>query len=199
MPFIPNPNVFPPDGYQFIDADGVKHVGTNWPTLATAVREYRIRNGKPVGNVVAEINEQVCDKYPQICREAKTVFVHKQPPAAESVSTKLSSAVHRWFYLVLRAVGENPIGLVSAEEAQRRAEICMKCPRQASWTGNCGQCAGAAFRLAVSIRQGKDVKNADQLMGCSVLGEDTRTSAWLPRLKPATDENLPAKCWRKAP
>jgi hypothetical protein len=199
MSFVPNPNVYPPGGYYFIDSKGVKHVGTSWPNLVTKVREFRVQNGIHVGDVVDEINFFTCERFQEGCRDTSSVSV--SPSAVSqpaSPLTRLSSAVHHWFYRVTKALSDKPVDLEPLQVAQSRADICMKCPKQAPWTVGCGTCAGNAFRLSVGIRKGKDVKYGDNLMGCSVLAEDTRTSVWLPRLEPSTSPDLPAKCWRKA-
>lgn len=199
MDLIPNPNVYPPDGYYFVDAEGVRHTGTSWADLVAKVRDFRVRNGKPIGNPIAEINEFTCERYPQGCREPKKVFPGQANAPGVSPGAKMAAAVNRWFYAVIQALSTRPSPLVSAAEAQRRADICLKCPRQASFVSHCGTCADAAFRLGLSIRKAKDVANGDSLRGCGILGEDTRTSVWLDGLEPSNAEGLPTKCWRKAP
>lgn len=200
MPVVPNPHVYPPDGYYFVDSDGVKHTGKNWSDLVQQVRDYRVRNGKPVGSPIQEINAFTCARYPAGCVEVtKCDLKTASSKGGVSKGAALAAAVNRWLQLVARALGENPTPLVSKEEAQKRAAICTKCPRQAAWASSCAQCAGAAFRIGVAIRKNQDVARGDSLMGCSVLGEDTRTSVWLPRLKPAEQPELPENCWRKAP
>jgi hypothetical protein len=200
MPLVPNPHVYPPDGYFFVDSGGIRHTGTSWSELATTIKQYRIQNGIPIGNVVAEIYEFTCDRFPEGCRQTETVFVaKKQLPKEPSATSKLASAVHRWLHALVKALGTQPAQTVSPTEAQRRADICKGCIRQANWTLDCGSCAGAAFRLGLALRKGRDVKAGDTLRACSVLGEDTRTSVWLDRLKPSEDESLPKNCWRRGP
>ena len=105
--------------------------------------------------------------------------------------------VNRWLFAMVRAISEVNQPLVSQSEAQARAEICRHCPRQTPWSMNCGTCAGAAFRLGLSIRKGRDVKYGDTLMACEVLGEETRVSVHIANLKPSDAEALPKDCWRR--
>lgn len=191
---VPNPHVYPPDGYFFLDKNKVKHVGKNYADLVARIRDYRLRNGRPLGDVVEEVNAFTCARFPPGCRDTSS-----PPPGAITPGAQLAARVTQWYYALIRVLSETPVLLVPPELAQERANICLKCPRQANWATACGSCAGSTFRLGVSIRQGSEVKKGDQLRGCDLLGEDTRTSIWLPRLLPSTLPTLPDFCWRKNP
>jgi hypothetical protein len=64
-----NRNLFPREGYVFIDRDGTKHKSDSWRNLEQKIIEYRQRNGMPVGDVLGEITTQACAKQPSICRD----------------------------------------------------------------------------------------------------------------------------------
>jgi len=203
--FVPNPHVLPPDGFYFVDADNVKHTGSTWSELYKRVKEYRLQNGKPPGDPMTEVNDFTCKRYPQGCKELRKVYPTRvggttriAAPSPTPRVVAMANKVVQWFYKVIRGSAGQTNFLASPQEAQRRAEICRRCPRQTPWTLDCGTCAGSAFRLATAIRQNRDVKNGDGLMACRVLGEDTRTSIHLERLKPVDSDDLPPECWRKA-
>lgn len=197
---IPNVHVFPPDGYYFVDANGVKHVGVTWSDLEEKIVAYRAQNGLPPGTPKLEIIVFTCTRFPSGCREATLVTPGQAaaPTKPNGSAMKLHARVNRWFYKILQSLGDTPQRMESKETAESRAKICAACPRQKSWVGDCGTCAGSTYRLGVQIRSNRDVKDADQLMGCESLGEDTRTSVWLPNLRPVESDLLPPTCWRKS-
>lgn len=196
----PNPHILPPDGFYFVDPDGVKHSESSWPLLYKAVREYRIRNGKAVGDVMEEVNAFTCKRYPEGCREVRKVTPAQgrgsvaNPPG----SMQLAAGVNKWLILMVRAVADFADQLVPMPEAERRANICRKCPFHKPWSLNCGTCAGAAFRLGLSIRKGRDVPRGDELMACQKLAEEVRVSVHINNMKPSANPELPEGCWRKA-
>ena len=62
-----NPNIRPPCGYKFRDADGVLHYGNNAEQLVEIISKYRARIGRAAGNPLQEFISQVYARYPQCC------------------------------------------------------------------------------------------------------------------------------------
>jgi hypothetical protein len=188
-----NPHVYPEGGYTFTDRDGVRFFESSIEELAEAVRSFRIRHGKVLGDPRQEVVDQICARSPHSCRKVDNPNATREAIA----STKFGARVVKWLGLVADAMGLRPTELVSKQEAQRRAEICSKCPRQLTWKTGCGGCDQSARRMALAIRKNKETPLSGMLLACEVLSEDTRTSIWLQQ-KPSTDANLPENCWRKA-
>lgn len=184
-----NPNLYPDGGYIFTDADGVKHRGDSWKDLFRLIREYRARNGKPDGNVEAEVNTQHCAKTPGLC--------HAPPgPPPAPLAAGINHRVLNWLSHILTNRRQNGTPAhVSPAEAARRASICAVCPRQQALSSACEACLH-------SIRDARKVILAEQtpanhgLSPCSALGEDCFVSVHL-KLKPEKDPALPANCWRR--
>ena len=63
-----NLNLFPPDGWVYTDAQGVKHKGTSFATLVGKVVNYRVLNKFAVGDPAREVHEQLCKNFPGYCR-----------------------------------------------------------------------------------------------------------------------------------
>lgn len=187
-----NPHVYPDGGFKFRDADGVTFQEGSLGDLVEAVRAFRVRHGKPMGDVGAEVMAQICARSPQSCR------VDQDPTATRVAiaSVRFGSRVVRWIGLVVDAMSTKPIPLVGKAEAERRAQICKECPRQAVWRTGCLGCDGTANRLALSVRMNKETASSGKLLACEVLSEDTRTSIWLAQ-KPAASKDLPENCWRR--
>lgn len=184
-----NPNLYPPDGYVFTDADGVKHRGDSWKDLFRLIREYRARNGKPKGDVEAEVNTWHCARTPGLC--------HAPPgPPPAPLAAGINHRVLNWLSHVLTNRRQNGTPAhVAPEEAARRAAICAVCPRQQALSSACEACLH-------SVRDARKVILAEQtpanrgLSPCSALGEDTFVSVHL-NLKPENDPSLPTNCWRR--
>lgn len=185
-----NPNLYPPDGYIFEDADGVKHTGDGWKNLFQLIREYRARNGKPEGDVEAEVHTQHCAKYPGLCHAPPGL-----PPAP--AYTMINPRVINWLSSILSTRRKNgtPVNVPLAEAA-RRAKICAVCPRQQSLSSACSSCLGSVRDARKVVLAGQAPANRS-LHPCSVLGEDTYLSVHLD-LKPVAEPTLPPACWRKA-
>jgi hypothetical protein len=186
-----NPNLYPPDGYVFEDADGVKHRGDSWKDLFRLVREYRARNGKPPGDLEAEINTQQCAKTPGLC--------HAPPgPPPAPLAAGINHRVLNWLSHILTNRRQNGTPAhVSGEEAARRAAICAVCPRQQALSSACEACLHS-IKDARKVILGEQTPANRSLHPCGVLGEDTFSSVHL-NLKPEIDPALPPYCWRRFP
>ena len=189
MGFSFNPNLYPPDGYTFDDADGVKHRGDSWRDLFRLIREYRVRNGKPGGDIEAEVNTQHCAKYSGLCQAPPG------PPPAP-LSAGINHRVLNWLSHVLTNRRQNSTPAhVSVAEATRRAAICALCPRQQSLSTACEACL-SSIRDARKVILAETTPANRSLHPCGVLGEDTFVSVHL-NLKPEADPALPPPCWRR--
>jgi hypothetical protein len=91
----------------------------------------------------------------------------------------------------------NKFELVAQEEAERRAEICAKCPMQIPTSG-CWGCKGIAGLLP-QIAGAKTTSFDLQLSACGVCGCYNAVSVHLP-LSVQQDANLdfPSYCWKKS-
>lgn len=188
---ILNKHVMPPGGFYFVDGEGVRFDAENPLKLANKINQYRLQNNKPLGNPIKEINDFTCARYPTGCRGAERKLADAQP------TQPLVARVNRWLAITTRALGITPGKYVLRSEAERRAAICAACPQQAVWMA-CAGCADASRRLSFAARKGQELPGSEKLLGCAVLGEDTRTSIWLDGLKPADRAGLPENCWRKS-
>jgi hypothetical protein len=63
-----NADIRPPGGYKYRDADGMLHIGADLERLEKIVKSYRIRIGRPVGNPMEDIVNQICTRCPSCCR-----------------------------------------------------------------------------------------------------------------------------------
>ena len=62
-----NPDIRPPCGYKFRDADGIIHFADSTVKLVETIKKYRVRVGRPPGDPLAEFTMQVYGRFPQCC------------------------------------------------------------------------------------------------------------------------------------
>jgi len=188
-----NPHVWPETGWEFVDSGGIVHTGSGFEDLVSNLRDFRLRIGQPAGQPTDEVTAQICAKNPGACR-----FDRGPVKAKAAMVGKFASRVVQWMMKTQRAFSSTNHKLVDKEEANRRAGICVKCPRNTSWRSGCAGCDQSSVRVGLAIRGGQESKLSGRLMGCEILAEDTRTSVFLP-LKAVANPDLPENCWRKAP
>ncbi len=187
-----NPNLYPPCGYTFLDADQVQHTAGDLNLLRDKVTAYRLRNDKPVGDPYREIVDQICTNYPNICRDV--AVVSKSP---QQVRFNLSNEVMKRLNTLFASAKKSPVTYVSKAEAERRMSICLGCPKNKEWRTGCAGCNAEFDRLSAVLRGGKSLVNQEKLLGCEGIGGDNRTEIWLDRPGEVIDD-LPNNCWKKA-
>jgi hypothetical protein len=185
-----NPHLSPPGGFEFIDPEGVRHVGDNANHLAAKLAEYRIRRGLPPGNPVAEIHGDLCQRFPGYCQGGPKPASEK-PPATQPLDP-LTTQIGRWLLGVHREAAAKAAKYVPEEEAARRAAICAKCPEQAPLPAKCVSCAETMNQVSFQLRAGRD-KSSRKLAACSRFGTDLRVDALLEQPAAA---NAPENCWK---
>lgn len=183
-------NVLPPDGYQFRDPDGSGFRSTGWGPLIATVTEYRARKGLPTAGVAAEVMEQACARNPQICghqvRQGQRIFLGKN---------SLKSQVIRWLDDLRKQ--PQPVPRVLPEEARRRANLCIRCPRNQSVSGGCGSCVAAMNALRDRAFPVQKPKFHADVHACAVLGLDIKAAVWLLEEVAIPNPELPDFCWKK--
>lgn len=184
-----NVNLFPRDGYFYVEADGTRLVGQTWSGVVARVRDYRRRNGLPPGDPLNEVHEQACKRNPNLCSAINEATVQ----ARKLVSLK--GRMLGWLALMRKNRAKAPLAFVDASEAKRRADICASCPMNAHLKSGCGACKRALAEMRKDLIGGERSPDP-RLSGCLVTGEDLAASTWIDQVRvdlPAA----PAVCWRK--
>lgn len=191
MGLVFNPNLYPPDGYRFRDADGTLFKGESWRDVRRQVAEYRARNNMPAGDPEAEINAQQCAQTPGLC--------HGDKPAPVRVAGSGSNGNERvlnWLGSVLISRRQNGTpAVIDNATARTRAAICAVCPRQKALSAACDACLNT-IRDSRKVILGGERPVHESLHTCGVLGEDCVSSVHLD-LGPVVDPDLPSNCWRR--
>lgn len=184
-----NFNLFPKDGYIFIDKDGTRIVGSNWKQVIVRLADYRKRNGMPLGDPEQEVHDQACERNPAFCSE--TTEQQKQMVRVAS----LKGRVLGWLSGLTAGREKIPLLYVDAAEAKRRADICAGCPLNVAVAEKCSSCKSALKAYRKNLLDGRAI-NA-RVNGCVILGEDLPVATNLDQIM-SDNAELPDHCWRKA-
>lgn len=189
--------LIPPQGFHYISPTGYRVPGTGEATsftdLVKRVQTYRLENRLDVGNAEADCEDFICNNFPNMCG----VFgqqTHVQTHAIISAGMERPvDYINAWVNGLIDHF--DALEFVTDAEARRRAAACRKCPYNSEWRNGCGPCVATAQRSLGTVRQGKDVPNAEEEMRyCGLHRIDTRTAIWLER-RLFGPVNAPSHCW----
>jgi hypothetical protein len=169
-------------------------------TLVRTVRQHLDVNGFQTAVITREeIEDAWCRelviKHYDCCEEYPT------PKIGERTIT-LSDVVR-----FTRTMFKNAVGgfkRVDQDEAERRADICVRCPMNFS-IGGCGACSGSgAAAAAIGSLIGDRKTSVDEnLQSCKICGCFNKVQVWFPMedLQAGMEQNirdlLPDNCWKK--
>lgn len=187
-----------PDGWHYVQTWNGKQFridSDSYQNLLVAVETWRVQNTADVNNVKGDVDNQLCGKHPHHCHGESV------PVLGEAPVNKAQTFIDRLIQWGRRMIN-SPLTKtqVSTDEATRRANICLRCPRHIRWENSCGTCVGAAEQLFTLARGMKDVPGLGQkLKACSSFNFNCRTAVWLTREALADQAgNDPFQdCWNK--
>lgn len=182
-----------PGGWHFIQ-DGDKITAETYKELITAVLQYRAERRIAIGNVQVDVDNFICGKYPDQCQASHSPAVIFALNQAKTQSKRLVDSINEW----ANDLSEKSLKYAYPGDAEQRANICLNCPHQKSWEGECAPCGKNTNHLLAILRGGRDLRGHFQkLKGCGALKMCTRTAVWLDKdFLPAT-ETAPDGCWLK--
>lgn len=165
--------IIPHGGYfRIVDPlTGVRVAASNWDHLVSQVRDERKANGAAIGTELeSEIEDWVCANHPE-----EAIAVDPRMPPIRSLNLDDIVTGTKTF-LAFKAAGSP---LVSEEEAERRAQICARCPRNLSWSQNCSICSKVedAIQLVVGTRR---TSVGQQLFACNLCGCSNKVQVHFP-------------------
>ncbi len=185
-----NFNLYPRDGYFYQAPGHPKIIGKNWKDVIVRVRDYRQRNNIPLGDPAQDVHNFACEKNPAYCSE----ITDQQREMTRIASLK--GRVLAWLASIRaqRTKNNNHLDFVDDAEAKRRADICLKCPKNTGLADGCSSCKAAIRESRRDLLGPRPIRGG--INGCLILGEDLPTATWLD--EPVVDNaELPGECWRK--
>jgi hypothetical protein len=192
---IPRPEDVPPGGYRFFQAETQQVVrGSCWDELLKAVRNHRRANNLPIGiQFEQEIREQLCSQLPPgWCVNEDPNHVERRRNGNLGFNELLAATKA---LIRFKAAGSEK---VSAEEAERRANICATCYENGDVPG-CTPCNSPALgSLVESIVGATPTLNDARLKSCAVCGCHLKAKVHVPlQFLDTTSYDYPDWCWMK--
>lgn len=193
-----NTGKIPPGGWHFEVAPGLKITGETYEKLLDRVFEYRIRGGRPIGNIRDEVDKYYCSRWPEACVREPSDYGFSSVRNLDPMSTRVS----RHATMLAQKQNSGGFDLVNQDVAERRASVCADCPMNVVWKTGCSSCSSALSRLLISLRRLRNTQKDSKLMACKVCGHDNQTEVHLPEdIVKASDEELkelPENCWKRS-
>lgn len=173
-PRLKSPGSIPYGGEYSLNlpALGMVGRGTNFHMLVDDIRTWRKANGLPNGlGLNDEIERQICLKHPAECKETDERIPQNRPIGFGDVidGTKVMADFK---------LSGSP--LVSQEEANSRAAICVSCYNNRPYSKPCGGICGALKDMVLSLVGANATEYDGRLNSCAVCHCFLAASVWLP-------------------
>lgn len=159
-------------GYHYKDPNSGMHIyGTTFAMVVNRVVEHRRANGYPIGlGLEDEIEEQLCLSYPNECSDAPEGIPRKKELTLSDVVAGTR---------VMMSFERNGSQLVSREEAERRAKICLGCPYNASFIKPCSGICQELKNIVDWITERQGTQYDSKLYSCNICGCFLQAAIWL--------------------
>lgn len=195
--------LIPPGGWYFQEG-AFKIEGQTFSDLVVNLRTHRKSNGKPEGDPVREIHDQISSRWPEGTID-KVNGTH--------VSTPIQRAQN--FFLTLKNFILEGGAFVDQNTANIRSQICATCHNNVPGSearpvsGSCRGCGklmqsieesaiAASRRFVVGDRR---TDHDELLKSCGICGCDNRVAIWFPlnafRIDETNRNAYPTFCWKK--
>ena len=175
---------------------GVSSAGLQFENLLQKMIKAREANGVPVGLSFAdEVEKWACLQYPEECEDT-------DPNAPKRRNLTLTDVINGTRVMVAFKMAGSP--LVDRTEAERRAQICIRCPMNQGFAKSCtGTCAELQAVVA-SVTGHIGTQYDANLHACGICGCFLQSAIHLPleiQCKGVSDQmkrqfaNVP-NCWK---
>jgi hypothetical protein len=175
---IKNRSSTPPQGWKYTQPEsGATFAHYDYITWKNSILSHRKANNYPIpDDFEDDLVNEACKQNPHwpgsVCKRLASPRGH----ARKKLGWKEAFA----FLRVLEAFVKQGGALVDQEEANRRAEICARCPKNIPIASSCGACeTGLRSLLKFLIRDKKTWADAE-IESCGVCGCNLKASVWFP-------------------
>lgn len=177
--------------YQRHNGVDVKITASSGKALVTAVEDFRINNGIPLGDTEGEVANAIALASPANVPIGRKI---KPPKITKDESFKpLIERIRRWFDAIIPRRPK----FCDQWDADERAEVCKGCPMNVRWkVQGCGRCNSEVEYRSEIMRGGRESKHDFFLMGCRVMNVELKAFVHLDIDElPEASDKAPAKCW----
>jgi len=188
----------PPGGaYPYVRSEsGMRFRQIAFTDLLKEVKDHCAANGYPIGiNFEAEVEDASC-------RELLRLYPNFEGCRQEDGSRPFTPG-RKWHLADVRSF-LNTMGrlvnseekFVSQEEAERRANICIRCPKNQDMA-ECWGCSGIAGMIR-SVKGSRSTSIDNNLKICDCCGCDLKTKIWIRKdILFRDDVDWPSFCWNR--
>lgn len=193
MALIKHITIVPPGGWRFTDPNkGEQFRGSTLEAVAAAVAEYRKFKGFLPGDPLVEIQRQICMQAgPDFCKAEPGETPVYIKDKTQGITLKMAASANA----ALVEFAKGGFQFVDKAVANRRAEICRRCP----FNRSLGSCSCAAAYKAVEAMIPRD-RRQDGISVCGACGCSLQAKVNLPQeaIKASlpADQVLPPWCWQ---
>jgi hypothetical protein len=165
--------IIPHGGYFHIvdPLTGVKVSAVHWDHLVSQVIAERKANGAAVGT---ELEDEI-DSWAAASHPLEAMAVDERFPKRRTLN--LDDIVRGTKTILAFKLAGSP--LVSDEEAERRSEICLRCPLNLGWAQHCSICEGLSAVVQTAIGA-KKTRNGQGLAACNICQCSNKAQIWMP-------------------
>ncbi len=161
--------------------------------LVSLVKDYRIQAHIDLGDAEGDVAEFIKRNSPMNDR-----FPNKTPKKAKGNIQGFRPLIERILEWLLQVGAKEPRLLIE-DEADARAEICLKCPQNVDWRTGCAPCCEKIVSRAQNLRQRPKYKHDDQLGACRLHDLKISAAVFIDRDDlPPVNPNAPAECWMRS-
>ena len=175
---------------------GIVGTGYIFDVLVDNCRTWRVANAIPVGlGFEYEVQKACCEAKPDHCRPCDPVL----HPRTLTFSDVFAGTQTMFRHILAGSP------LVPEVEAERRAEICSRCPFNVSFSTPCNGICESLKKMVKAITGSATTSRNASLRSCFFCGCFLQSAVWLPlaiQLKPLSQEQKDklksvGECWKK--
>lgn len=191
---IINTRETPPTKWEYTQFEtGHRFYEPDFDALVDAVRKHRVSNlleRSSLKETYEDIEDQICHRSPShVCKGAD---FEPSNLSASTVFHAMTALAETW----------KNVELVELNEAERRADLCRRCPMNQPSKGCFGRCADAFRDLFISMNRGRTTAHDDSLSSCEICGCSNQATVHFPLSVLHTDrqhyfDRVP-HCWRRS-
>lgn len=150
---------------------GTELSAVTWDNMLRAIVDHRRANGAPIGaGLEDEVEQQLCINHPDECVDLDPAVPHK-------------TTLNLWDVVrgtqVMMSFVANGRQIVGRSEAERRAQICLRCPYNASFTKPCSGICQELKNVVSMIVDQQGTQYDSKLHSCNICGCFLQASIWL--------------------
>lgn len=188
-------NPVPPSGWHYMQSFQGKDWrldSTTYDDLLADVLKFRLDHGMEVGSVLDDVANYICGNWPLQCNDLGAIL-QVATEGLQNPGNRRVDKVNAWVNSILPV----PKQYVPQDTAQKRADICKRCPLNERWEHECPTCVTKTKQLLIIARGNRGLTHEKELQMCSAAGWCNRTAIWMEKEALGNPSAMHDGCWMK--